>query len=366
MMRRLVPWLLALGVLGLFGWTLIFLYRKSKEEPQVFQTASAEYRSIIQKTVAAGSIVPRREVSIKPHVSGIIQRLAVTPGQLVKAGDLIAEIKIIPNVVNLNAAEARLAAAHISLQTREREYQRLLTLKQQQLLEEADFTRSELDYRLAQQEVTAATSNLQLIKEGAIRGSGMISNTVTATVSGMVTEVPVKEGSSVIEANTFNEGTTIASVADMQDMIFQGYVDESEVGKLTENMHASISIGALSSQKFEGTVEYIAPKGTNRDGTIEFEVRAALIIPSGSFVRANYSANADIILDRREHALALNERLLQFEGSRPFVEVQDQPQHYEKRFIKLGLSDGVLVEVLEGLTTTDRVKVPPTVTAAKG
>lgn len=358
MIRRVLPWLLSLVILGAFAWTLVFLYQKSKEEPQIFKTASPERRTIIQKTVAAGAIVPRREVSIKPRVSGIVQRLAVVPGQFVRAGDVIAEIKIVPNVVNLNTAESRLAAAEISLKTRKREYQRLRELKQQSLVAEAEFNRSELDYQLAEQEVAAAGNNLQLIKEGAIRGSGKVSNVVTSTVQGMVIDVPVKIGGSVIESNNFNEGTTIASVADMKDMIFQGFVDESEVGKLAEGMTASIAIGALSGQKFEGKLEYISPKGTSREGTIEFEVRAALQIPPGSFVRANYSANADIILDRRDSVLAINERLLQFENGRPYVEVQSGAQRYERRPLELGLSDGITVEVLTGLAADDSIKVP--------
>jgi HlyD family secretion protein len=347
MTRRILPWVLSVAILGAFAWTLVFLYQKSKEEPQTFKTASAERRSIIQKTVAAGAIVPRREVSIKPRVSGIVQRLAVVPGQFVRGGDVIAEIKIVPNVVNLNTAEARLAAAEISVKTRKREYQRLHELKQQNLVAEADFNRSELDYQLAEQELAAAGNNLQLIKEGAIRGSGKVSNVVTSTVEGMVIDVPVKTGGSVIESNNFNEGTTIASVADMQDMIFQGFVDESEVGRLAEGMVTSISIGALSGQKFDGKLEYISPKGTNREGTIEFEVRAALMVPPG-----------DIILDRRDSVLAINERLLQFDNGRPYVEVQSAPQRYERRPLKLGLSDGITVEVLEGLTAEDRIKVP--------
>jgi len=360
MTRRILPWLLSVVILGGFAWTLVFLYQKSKEVPQTWKTASPELRDIIQKTVAAGAIVPRREVSIKARVSGIVQRLAVAPGQLVHAGDVIAEIRIVPNVVNLNAAEGRLAAAEISVKTRRREYQRLLELKQQQLVADADYNRSELDFHLAEQELSAAGNNLQLIKEGAIRGSGKVSNVITSTVEGMVIDVPVKEGGSVIETNNFNEGTAIASVADMKDMIFSGFVDEGEVGKLSEGMPVSIAIGALSGQKFEGKLEYIAPKGTSREGTIEFEVRAALSIPPGSFVRANYSANADIILDRREQVLAINERVLQFEGTRAFVEVQGggSVPGYEKRFLKLGLSDGVQVEVLEGLTAGEQVKVP--------
>jgi HlyD family secretion protein len=364
MIRRIIPAVIALFILGAFGWTLVFLYRKSKEEPVTYKTASAEVRDIVRKTVAAGAIVPRREVSIKPRVSGILQTLAVEPGQFVKAGDLIAEIKIVPNVVNLNTAESRLEAAEINLKNREREHRRLKTLHEQQLASETDRNRSELDYRLAEQEVSAASNNLQLIKEGAIRGSGKVSNRVTSTVEGMVIDVPVKEGGSVIETNNFNEGTTIASVADMQDMIFQGFVDESEVGKLSEKMPVSITIGALPGQKFEGVLEYIAPKGANREGTIEFEVRAALKIPPGSFVRANYSANADIILERRDDVLAINERVLQFEAGKPYVEVQTALSGYEKRPVRLGLSDGIQVEVIEGLSPSDKVKIPIAVSAA--
>lgn len=362
-MRRMLPALLGLVVLGAFAWTLAFLYRKSKTAPVVYQTSGAEVQDIVHKTVAAGAIVPRREVSIKPRVSGIVQRLEVVPGQFVKAGDMIAEIRIVPNVVNLNAAEARLDAASINLKNREQEHARVTALRREQIASEADHNRAVLELSLAKQEVVAARNNLQLVKEGAIAGSGKVSNLVTSTVEGMVIEVPVKEGASVIETNNFNEGTTIASVADMQDMIFQGYVDESEVGKVKESMPVSISIGALVGQKFQGTLEYIAPKGTSREGTIEFEVRAALELQPGSFVRANYSANADIILERREHVLAINERLLQFDAGKPFVEIQNAAQGYDKRPVELGLSDGVVVEIVRGLSPSDVIKVPVAVSA---
>jgi HlyD family secretion protein len=362
-MRRALPVLIILGVLGAFASTLVFLYRKSKEAPVVYQTARAELSDIVKKTVAAGAIVPRREVSIKPRVSGIVQRLAVVPGQFVRAGDLVAEIKIVPNVVNLNAAESRLEAAKINLQNREVESARIVELHHEQLVSDTDATRGQLELDLARQELGAAKNNLQLIKDGAIAGSGKVSNVVTSTVEGMVIEVPVKEGVSVIETNNFNEGTTIASVADMQDMIFQGFVDESEVGKLHEDMPVSISIGALEGQKFQGTLEYIAPKGTNREGTIEFEVRAALTLLPGSFVRANYSANADIILERRDRVLAINERLLQFEAGKPFVEVRNPAQGYDRRPVELGSSDGISIEVVSGVSPEDVIKVPVGVSA---
>lgn len=358
MMKRLLPWFTTLAILGAFGWTLLFLYRKSQQEPTVYKTETPKTSDILQKTVAAGAIVPRREVVIKPRVSGIITKLSVEPGQYVKAGDRIAEIKIVPNVVSVNSAESRLASARISMANLRREHSRVEKLFAQQLVTEADVNRSELDYNLARQEVSAARNNLQLIKEGAIRGSGKVSNVVESTVEGMVIDVPVKEGASVTETNNFNEGSTIASVADMKDMIFQGFVDESEVNKLKEKMPVSIKVGAIPGEKFEGRLEHIAPKGTDREGTIEFEVRAALTLLPGTFVRANYSANADIILDRRNQVLAVDERLVQFDSGKPFVEVQVAPQTFERRDVELGLSDGVQIEVLKGLSESDVIKVP--------
>ncbi len=357
MIRRIVPPLLVLSLLGAFVWTLVFLYQKSQEKPVVFQTKHAEFRDIIEKTVAAGAIVPRREVTIKARVSGVVEKLHVEPGQYVKSGDLIAEIKIIPNVVNLNAAEARLNAAQISLKNVRKEHARIKALFDKQLITQSEYTRVDLDYELAQQEVEAARNNLQLVKEGAIRGSGKVSNQVQSTVEGMVLEVPVEEGGSVIETNNFNEGTTIAAVADMNDMVFEGTVDESEVGKLKEGMDASISIGAIDNQRFSGKLEYISPKGVEKEGTIEFEVRAKLRLEPGTFIRANYSANADVILDKRNHVLAISESLIQFDKGKPFVEVEVAPQTFEKRPLKLGLSDGIYVEVLGGLKRKDQVKV---------
>jgi HlyD family secretion protein len=322
----------------------------------VYETTNVHPMDIEDKTVASGSIVPRREIAIKPRVSGILERVNVEPGQFVKKGDVIAKIKIVPNVVNLNSAESRVTSAEINLKNAEREFLRLKKLYEQQLLSVGEVNRAELEFELASQEFKASKDNLQLVKEGAVTGSGKISNVVTSTVQGMVTEVPVKEGGSVIESNTFNEGTTIASVADMGDLMFQGRVDESEVGKLKVGMPVSISIGALENQHFEGKLEYIAPKGMDREGTIEFEVRASLSLKPDSFIRANYSANADIILDRRDQVLALRESLVQFDKGKPFVEIETGPQIFTKRPVRLGLSDGVNVEVLEGLTPKDKVK----------
>jgi HlyD family secretion protein len=225
-------------------------------------------------------------------------------------------------------------------------------------MNETEFNQFKLALALKQQELETAQSNRELIKEGASKRTGKVSNVVASTVNGMVLDVPVKEGSSVIEANNFNEGTTIASIADMGDMIFQGRVDESEVGKLTEGMPVSITVGALGEQRLEGKLEYIAPKGKEKEGTIEFEVKAAVTLKPDVVVRANYSANADIILDTRKNALAIEEGLVTFERGKTFVEVEVAPQRFARREVRLGISDGINVEVLSGLDQKTRIKKP--------
>jgi HlyD family secretion protein len=354
--RRAVPLVLSVLVLCAFAWTLIFLYKKSEAQPIVHQTGKVEEREIVKKTVAPGALVPRREVVIKPRVSGVIDKLVIEPGQYVKAGAELARIKIIPNVVNLNQAEANLRAARISFETSSSEMARFEKLKAQGLLSEAEFVQQELAFKLRKQELEAAENNLQLVRSGASKRSGQASNIVTSTVEGMVLEVPVREGASVIEANNFNEGTTIAAIANMNDMIFQGRVDESEVGKLRAGMPVSITIGALSEERFDGELEYIAPKGTAKEGTIEFEVRAKVTLKPGLFVRANYSANADIILEKRPKAVAINEAWLLRSEGKTYVEVETAPQRFEKRPVTLGISDGIWAEVTSGVSPGQRVK----------
>jgi len=356
MIRRLTPFLFAALVLGAFVWTLVFLYRKSEARPVVFPTTRAEQREIIKKTVAPGALVPRREVTIKPRVSGVIEKLYVEPGQLVKDQELLAKIQIIPNQVALNTAEANLRSAEISLATAEQEYARFKRLQEQGLLNQAELAQQELSFKLRRQEREAADSNLQLVRVGASKRSGKVSNLVRSTVAGTVLEVPVKEGGSVIEANNFNEGTTIAAIADMSDLIFQGRVDESEVGGLKEGMPVAITIGALGEERLSGKLEYIAPKGIEKDGAIQFEIRAAVSLKPGLVLRANYSANADVILDRREQVLALNESAVVYKEKQAYVDVEVTPQSFERKAVKLGLSDGIWVEVLSGVTAETRVK----------
>jgi HlyD family secretion protein len=358
MIRRAVPALLTLSVVAAFVATLVFLYRKSQATPIVHQTAKPIVTDIVKKTVAPGAIVPRREIAIKPRVSGVLEKLYVEAGQTVKERQLIAKIQIIPNVVALNNAESAVRAAEIAFQNAENQLKRYQTLFDSKLMNETEFNEFKLGFELKRQELETARSNRELVKEGASQRSGKVSNVVTSTVSGTVLDVPVKEGASVIEANNFNEGTTIALVADMSDMIFQGRVDESEVGKIKDGMSVAITVGALGDEKLEGRLEHISPKGKDKEGTIEFEVRAAVALKPGLLLRANYSANADIILDRRKGVLAIDESLVSFESDKAFVEIETAPQKFERRAVELGLSDGIHVEVRAGLTASQRLKKP--------
>lgn len=355
-MKKLVPVLVGLGLVAAFALTLVFLAWKAMEPPEVAETESPKVTDIEVKTVAAGSVVPRNEVDIKSRVSGIVDEVAVEPGELVKAGDLIAAIRIVPDVVTLNDASSALQTARIELDQAKVALERAEKLRSQGAISEAELERAATDARLRQERFDAATSNLELVREGVSRRTGNVSTQVRSTVDGMVLVADIEPGQSVIESNTFNEGTTIAVVADMGDMVFEGNVDESEVGKLREGMEIAIEIGAISGKRFPATLEYIAPRGVLADGAVQFEIRAALTVPDDVFVRAGSSANADIVLDRATQVLAVRESTLRFDGQRVLVDVETRPGFFEPRAIEIGLSDGIHVEVRSGLTEGDRVK----------
>ncbi|MFY0673929.1 MAG: efflux RND transporter periplasmic adaptor subunit [Bacteroidia bacterium] len=341
---------------GLF-YTFFYLYQKDQTPDVYYETKTPQTASIYKKTVATGSIVPREEVEIKPRVSGVVSNIYVEAGQMVKVGDKLARIKIIPNVIQLNQAENRVKTAQLNLENSKRSLERNQQLLEKNAISQNDFERIELNYELAVEEVTAAKNNLQLVKEGALKGASTSNNMVTATVAGMVLDVPVEEGFSVIEANNFNDGTTVVTVADMEDMIFEGNVDESEVGKLKEGMELTIQVGAIEDQRFKGILEYISPKGMVDQGTIQFEIKAAVELSESAFIRAGYSANAEIVLEQRIDVLAIDEGLLLFDGDKTFVEIATSEQVFEKREVTLGLSDGIVVEVLDGLANDDNIKI---------
>lgn len=364
-MKRIVPLALTTLILGAFIWTMFFLYSKSQAVVEVFQTEEPAVRDIVSKTVATGAIEPRQQIEIKPRVSGVIDELFVEAGDRILAGQKLATIKIIPNMISLNAAESALKSARISFSNAKAEYLRNKALFERGIISETELSGFNLDNKLRQQAVQSAQSNLQLMKSGAAEGGGKVSNVVTSTVGGMVIEVPPKKGASVTEANNFNPGTTIASIADMNDMIFEGKVDESEVGKIKVGMNLDIVIGAIDSKRFRGVLEYIAPKGEMVDGAIQFELRAALELGPEDFLRAGYSANADIVLNQRKQVLSISEALLSFDDKKPYIEVEVAPKKFEKREVTLGLSDGIHVEVIKGVTMGDKLKKPSGVKAER-
>lgn len=358
-MKKVLIFIVVLAVLAGFGYTLYFLYEKSKEQPIVYNTQKASVGNVIKKTVATGSVVPRNEILIKPQISGVIDEIYVEPGQTVNEGDRLARIKIIPNMVAINTAENRLNRAKIERDNAQIDYDRNKTLYENGVVAYAEFQRFDLALKNAIQEVEASEDNYKIVTEGVAKSMGTGSNTVVrATGSGMVLDVPVKEGNSVIEANNFNEGTTIASIADMEDLIFEGKVDESEVGKIREGMELIMTIGAIDGEKFTAILEYIAPKGEEENGAIQFPIRAAVKLKDDQFIRAGYSANADVVLDRRDSVLTLNESLIQYEndGATAFVEIENGNQEFERREIEVGLSDGIITEVISGIGENDAIK----------
>ena len=362
--KRVLWGVVLLALLAGFGWLVRYFYRQAHADPVAYKTETPFVTDIVKKTVATGSIVPRREVQIKPQVSGIVDELYVEAGQPIKAGQLMARIRTVANAGNVNSAQNSIQAARIALETSQTELDRQRPLFEQGVIARQEYNRLLADYKAKKQALTATENDLQIAQRGASRNTGAASNLIRSTITGLLLDVPIKAGSSVVERNNFNEGTTIATVADMQTLVFEGKVDESEVGKVREGMDLNLTVGALENQVFPATLEYIAPKGVVEEGATKFLVRAKVRLKPGQFLRANYSANGDIVLGRRTHVLAVRESLLQFgkvNKDSVYVEVATGPQQFRKQLLKTGLSDGINVEVLAGLRKTDKIKAlgPP-------
>ena len=350
--RIVVATLVVLLLLG----SLYFLINRNRQAPVRIETIAPQIGTIISKAVATGSIVPRLEVAIKPRVSGVVDELFVQPGELIERGQLIARIQLLPDAVTLNSAQARVDTARISSNNAKSELARFRKLFNQKLISRGEYDKYRYEFDIRAEELEGAEKNLRVLREGGAEDGGAISNEIRATVAGTVLDVSVKQGESVTETNNFNEGTTIAAIADMTDMVFIGTVDESEVGRIREGMALQISIGAIEDVLFEGVLEFISPKGESNEGSVQFEIRAAMTDTQSSTVRAGYSATADVVLDRRDEVLTLDERVLQFEGDKVFVNVEVAEQQFERRSIEVGLSDGIRIEVLDGLSESSRVR----------
>jgi HlyD family secretion protein len=356
-MKKIIRFAVVILFVVLFFWTFWFLYKKSQSKPIIYKTELPFVTNIIKKTVATGAVKPRKEIEIKPQVSGIIEELYVKPGQKIKKGDLVAKVRIIPNMLNLSNAENRINRSKIALEDAQRDFDRNSPLFAKGVISKSEYQRFETTLKNAKEETIAASDNLQIIKLGSSASSKSNNNTlIRSTVNGMVLDVPVEIGNSVIETNNFNAGTTIAFVADMNEMIFEGKVDESEVAKLKLGMDLILNIGAIDNQKFKAKLEYIAPKGVEEQGAIQFLIKASLVLDAEVFLRAGYSANADIVLDKQDSVMCIPEGLVIFENEKTFVEIEKSSQVFEKKEVKLGLSDGINIQVISGISKTDKIK----------
>ena len=315
--------------------------------------------SIENKTVVTGKVIPEDEVEIKPQIQGIIETIFVEEGDLVNTGDLLAKIKVVPNEQNLNSAKGRLENAKIVLKNSEVEYNRNQDLFEKGIISKRDFENVKLQYDQAIQNVENSTADLQIIRLGSTGGAASANTNIRATVPGTVLEIPVEEGFQVIASNSFNAGTTIATIADLNKMIFEGKVDEAEVGKLNVGMPLEVNLGAIEDQSLAATLKFIAPKGNEEQGAVQFIIEADLFLNDSIFVRAGYSANASLVLERKDSIMAISESLLQFDrdSEKPYVEIEIGDQKFERRDIEVGISDGINVEILSGLTQEDKIKV---------
>jgi HlyD family secretion protein len=353
-MKRIIKYLILAVIVVVFLGTLVFLYRKSNEQPVVFKVDSPAKMTIVKKTVATGKVIPRREIEVKSQVSGVVEKLYVVAGQPVKKGTVLARIALRPSMLNVSQAESQLQSAKLNLKNQAADLERYRKLVADGVISQSQFNTYSTNYDLQKEAVAAAENSVALLRTGATKG--MVSNMIPATIDGTVLDVPNKEGAFILETSTFQSGTTLATLADMNDMIFEGLVDESEVGKLKQGMQLLLNVGALEGKPFTATLEYIAPKGVTDQGTIKFTIRAAVQLSKDLFLRSNYSANADIVLDKHEDVLAINEGNLIVEGEKTFVEVETTPQAFEKREIKTGLSDGINIEVVSGLKPEEKIK----------
>ena len=355
--KRIV--LLSVVGLAVVG-TFVFLWKKAQPEVIEYEIVTPERGTVETKTVATGNVEPRYEILIKPQISGIISEVLKEAGQRVTEGEIIAKVKVIPEMGQLNSAESRVNVARISLEQVESTHRRDEQLFKQGILTAEEFDVSKANYRKAKEELANAQSSLEIVRDGISRNTRSSSTTqIRSTITGMILNVPIKVGNSVIQSNSFNDGTTIASVANMNDMIFRGNVDETEIGKIREGMPIKLTVGALGTRTFDAVLEYVSPKGEEKNGAIQFEIKAAVSLPDTSFVRAGYSANAEIVLERAENVLTIPESTVEFHGDTAFVQVvkQEKPkQIFEKRLIKTGLSDGIKIEVKEGLTEKDKIR----------
>ena len=373
-MKRYSKLIIAAVIALIFVGTFVFLWQKSQPKEIVYSEFTPAVNDLRKTTVITGKIEPRNEVSVKPQISGIITELLKEPGQYVQQGEVIAKVKVIPDMGQLSAAESRVRLADINLQQAQTDYDREKNLFDQQLVSADEYDKVRQQLRQATEELAAAQDALQVVRDGVSKSNASASSTlIRSTISGVILDIPVKVGNSVINSNTFNDGTTIATVANMNDLIFRGNIDETEVGQLVQDMPMKITIGALQDLSFDAALEYISPKATESNGANQFEIKAAVrLTPNGvasgsastGTLRSGYSANAEIVLASVEKALTIPESAIEFSGDSTFVYVlvgSADKKHYDRRPVTTGLSDGVNIEIKKGLAKGDKVRGPEVV-----
>lgn len=337
------------------GFTFYFLWKQSRPEVIVYDILQPEVRTLVKQTVATGKVEPRDEVNVKPKIQGIVTEIYRETGDRVNVGDPIAKIQVIPEMSTLNNAQSNVRTSQLTLEETEREHARIETLYQKGVVSKEEYDQSLTNLAKVRENAQSAQDALEIVTDGISRRSGEINTTVvTSTISGTILDIPVKVGSSVVNTNSYNDGTTVATIADMSDIIFRGNIDETEVGRLTPGMPIRLTIGALQDVTLPATLEYISPKGTESNGAVLFEIKAAAVIADSITVRAGYSANAAIILARRDSVMAVPETALEFSGDSTYVyrltsAPDAEPQTFERVAVTIGMSDGLYTEITGGL-----------------
>uniref|UniRef100_UPI003FF134D2 efflux RND transporter periplasmic adaptor subunit n=1 Tax=Prevotella sp. TaxID=59823 RepID=UPI003FF134D2 len=362
-MKRYFKYIMMALAAVVFIGTFVFLYIKSQPKPVEYNEFEPKLMDIRKTTVVTGKIEPRNEVNVKPQISGIITEILKEAGQKVEAGEVIAKVKVIPDMGSLSAAQARVRLAGINERQARTDFEREKALFDKGLVSADEYDKIAQALRQAREESAAAQDNLEVVRDGVSKTNASASSTlIRSTVTGLILDIPVKVGNSVILANTFNDGTTIATVANMNDLIFRGNIDETEVGRLTTGMTMKITIGALQDLKFDARLEYISPKATDQNGANQFEIKAAVNLPTSSEqIRSGYSANAEIVLAEARGVLSVPESAIEFSGNDTFVYVvkgSGKEKTYERRKVTTGLSDGINIEIRSGLKKGETVRGP--------
>lgn len=358
-MNKTVKIILIIVVFILLAWVLKYFKDANSKDILDFKVEEPFYTSINTKAVATGKLNPEEEIELKPQISGIVDEILVEEGDIVKKGDLIAKIRVVPNEQSLVSAKSRIASARLSFDNAKVLYNRNKTLFDKGVISIQDFENSELSYNQAKESLAQSQNDYQIIKRGSISGGNSANTNIIAQIPGTILEIPVREGDQVIQSNNFNAGTTIATIADMSLMIFEGKVDEAEVGKLEEGKQIKVILGAINDKEFPATLTFVAPKGQEENGAVQFTIKANVVLDSTTNVRAGYSANAEIDIESKDSVFAIREALLQYNRitEKPFVEILNDDNKFKKENVKLGLSDGINVEITEGVKEGDKVKV---------